>query len=290
MFSASWMTIYTAAGLNAIIAMGLYFSNSAGALSVAHAALAGIGGYASAIFTTNMGWPFWLAMSISVVIGMSIGGVLALITSRMNELVAGLTTLAFGQVMVVLAFNWDYVGGANSFVGIRLQTSTLLVWICLLLTIAMGWWFERSSLGYAALAIRHGKRAAAAMGIKIRSTQVTVFALGAGVAALGGGLRSHYVLVQNPNQMAFWISVNYVIFWVLGGSYSFWGAAVGALLLTIIPELLRFSIEPRFIFYGLALTVLVIVQPDGIIRRVPLGDDGIIKRRFKMMRLEAARR
>lgn len=271
LFSGFWAATLTTAGLNAVITMGLYFSNSAGALSVAHAALAGMGGYVAAVLTTNFGWPFLLAILAGMVVGFGVGAFLAAVTLRMNELVAGLTTLAFGETMVIIAFNIDYIGGANSFSGIPLLTTLGNVYLVLAVVVFAAWRFERSRLGLAAEACRHTPVAAAAMGIDVTRMKVLVFAIGSAIAALGGVLRAHYFLVQGPEDMAFWESVNYTIFWVFGGSYSFWGSAVGAIFLTIVPELLRFSLHERFILYGILLVVMVILRPQGAITRVPLG-------------------
>src|SRR5215831_542188 len=98
---AFWVVTLITAGLNAVVTMGLYFSNSAGALSACHAALAGMGAYLAAVLTTNFGWPFPVALAAGAVIGFATGMLLAVVTLRMNELVAGLTTLAFGETMVI---------------------------------------------------------------------------------------------------------------------------------------------------------------------------------------------
>lgn len=268
---AFWVVTLITAGLNAIITMGLYFSNSAGALSACHAALAGMGAYLGAVLTTNFDWPFPLALLAGAAIGFATGMLLALMTLRMNELVAGLTTLAFGETMVIIAFNIDYIGGANGFIGIPLQTNFDAVYLVLALVVFAAWRFDRSRLGYAARACRDNVQAAAAMGINTSWVKLLVFALGSGIAGLGGVLRAHYVLVQNPDDMGFFFSVNYLIFWVFGGSYTFWGPVFGALFLTILPELLRFSLYDRFIIYGVILTAIVIVRLQGVITRVPMG-------------------
>jgi branched-chain amino acid transport system permease protein len=268
---AFWVVTLITAGLNAIITMGVYFSNSAGALSACHAALAGMGAYLGAVLTTNFDWPFPVALLAGALIGFVIGMLLALMTLHMNELVAGLTTLAFGETMVIIAFNLDYIGGANGFIGIPLQTTFDNVYLLLALLVFAAWRFDRSRLGYAARACRDNAHAAAAMGINTPWVKTLVFALGSGIAGLGGVLRAHYVLVQNPDDMGFFFSVNYLIFWVFGGSYTFWGPVFGALFLTILPELLRFSLYDRFIIYGVILTAIVIVRLQGVITRVPLG-------------------
>src|SRR3989442_3236275 len=113
---AFWVVTLITAGINAIITMGVYFSSSAGALSAAHAAIAGMGAYTGAVLTTNFDWPFPVALLAGALVGFVIGLLLSLLTLRMNELVAGLTTLAFGETMVIIAFNLDYIGGAHGFI------------------------------------------------------------------------------------------------------------------------------------------------------------------------------
>src|SRR2546426_12798320 len=120
---AFWVVTLITAGINAIITMGVYFSNSAGALSAAHAAIAGMGAYTGAVLTTNFDWPFPVALLAGALVGCVIGLLLSLLTLRMNELVAGLTTLAFGETMVIIAFNLDYIGGANGFICISFETT-----------------------------------------------------------------------------------------------------------------------------------------------------------------------
>ena len=269
--SGFWEVTLITAGMNSIIAMGLYFSNSAGALSVAHAAIAGMGAYMAAVLTTNFGWPFPLALLFGAGVGFASGVFLALVTVRMNELVAGLTTLAFGETIAVIAFNTDYIGGANSFIGIPLHTTFGVVYLVLAIVVFAGWRYDRSRLGYAARAVRDSPVTAAAMGINVTWVKTMAFALGGAIAGIGGGFRAHYILVQNPDDMTFFFSLNFLIFWVFGGSYVVWGPLFGAMFLTIVPELLRFSIYERYIMYGLILTAIIVLRPQGVITRIPMG-------------------
>src|SRR5262249_3519763 len=214
---AFWVVTLITAGINAIITMGVYFSNAAGALSACHAAIAGMGAYVGAVLTTNFEWPFLVALLAGVLVGFLTGMLLALVTLRMNELVAGLTTLAFGETMVIIAFNLDYIGGANRFFRIPPGITFPAVFIVLSpvflpLVVLGAWRLDRPRLGYAARACRDNAHAAAAMGINTPWVKTLVFALGGGIAGAGGVLRAHYVLVQNPEDMGFFFSVNYLIF------------------------------------------------------------------------------
>jgi branched-chain amino acid transport system permease protein len=262
-----WTPVLITAGINSIIALGLYITMSSGPLSVAHAALAGMGGYLSAVLTTNFGWPFPLAIVAGMALGFGTGFLLGLLIVRMNELVAGLTTLGFGETMAVIAFNIDYIGGANAFSGIPLRTSLSLVYVALAVVLLVAWRYDHSRLGYAARATRDNAVTADAMGIDITWVKAVTFAIGAALAALGGVLRAHYILVQGPEDLGFFVSVQFLIFVVFGGSYTFWGPLFGAMTLTILPELLRFSAKDRFVIYGVLLTVMVILRPQGLITR-----------------------
>src|SRR5262249_37817238 len=122
-FATFWTPVLITAGINSIIALGLYITMSSWPLPVAHAALAGMGGYLGAVLTTNFGWPFPLAILAGTALGLVTGLLLGLLIVRMNELVAGLTTLGFGETMAVIAFNIDYIGGANAVTRIPLRPS-----------------------------------------------------------------------------------------------------------------------------------------------------------------------
>lgn len=274
-FVTFWTPVLITAGINSIIAVGLYITMSSGPLSVAHAALAGMGGYLGAVMTTNFGWPFSLAILAGTALGFVTGLLLGLLIVRMNELVAGLTTLGFGETMAVIAFNTDYIGGANAFTGIPLRTTLGLVYAVLAVVLFAAWRYDHSRLGFAARATRDSPATAAAMGINTIWVKSFTFGIGAAIAALGGVLRAHYILVQGPEDMGFFVSVGILIFVVFGGSYTFWGPLFGGMVLTILPELLRFSAKDRFIIYGVLLTVMVIIRPQGLITRVPTGGRGL---------------
>jgi branched-chain amino acid transport system permease protein len=271
LISPYWDSVATTAGITAIIVLGLYISNSAGALSVAHAALAGMGAYTGAVLTTNFGWPFIAAIAAGCVVA-AVGGVfLALVTLRMNPLVAGLTTLAFGETMVVIAYNINYIGAASSFYGIPPDTSLGAVYITLAIAMFFAWRFESSRLGLAARACRDDRVAADAAGINVTWVKTAVFTLGAALAGVGGVLSAHYILVVRPSDLSFQNSLPLLIMWVFGGSYFFVGPVFGALTLSFLPELLRFSDQTRYMLYGLVLTAVIVRRPQGLIGRVPLG-------------------
>ena len=264
---AFWEPIFIICLINVIFVTGLYINALSGILQLCTAALAGVGGYASAILTTNLGWSFIPSVIVGAFCGAVIGMLLAVITARMAVFILKLATLAFGEVVVILAFNLDYIGGANSFTGIPLETNLLVALIGAALAIYVAWQIDRSPTGYAARCVRDDPVATAAVGISILKIRTLTFALGAAIIAMGGAIQAHYFLVINPTELGFFVSLTYIIFLVVGGIQTLWGPILMAIVLTVIPEAMRFANEYRLVLYGFIVVVIVLLRPEGLITR-----------------------
>ena len=191
--------------LNVTMALGLYITALSGQLSMATAAIAGVGAYTSAILTAKWGWPFLPAIVLAATAGAAVGAVLALITLRMRDFILKLTTLAFGEALSVLAFNWDYIGGANSFTGITLYTSFRnACWRPCSRFMSLGASTARGSgLRHAPCAttrLRHRPWAC-----RCSRLRIITFALGSAVVGFGGAMQAHYVLVISPSDLGFFV-------------------------------------------------------------------------------------
>lgn len=252
---------------NVIFAAGLYVTVLSGQLSMATAAIAGVGGYVGAILTTNINWPLPAAILASVVACGVLGGLIGLITMRMRDFILKLTTLAIGEMLAVTAFNIDYIGGANGFSGIPLLTTLTVTAISAACALFIAWGFDHSRLGLAARATRDDDLAANSMGVNTRKVRLVTFIIGSALIGWGGVLQAHYVSMVSPHDMGFFPSLMIVIFLLFGGMYSLWGPVLAAILLTMLPELLRFTNEYRMIFYGLLITIVILRFPEGILRR-----------------------
>ena len=257
--------------LNVVMALGLYITAMSGQVSMATAAIAGVGGYLSAILTVKFDWLFLPAIALGAVGGAVVGIFLALVTLKMRDFILKLTTLAFGEALAVLAFNWDYIGGANSFTGIGLKTT---IWTALAATavaLYVTWRFDGSRLGFASRAVRDDPIAASAMGISIAQVRTITFAVGGALVGMGGAIQGHYMLVISPHDLGFFISLNFIIFLLFGGLQTMWGPVLGAALLTALPEVLRFTNEYRLILFGLIIVLVVLLRPNGLLTRTPTG-------------------
>ena len=203
--------------LNVCMALGLYITALSGQLSMATAAIAGVGGYFSAILTVKLGWLLLPATMLAALAAAAVGTLLALVTLKMRDFILKLTTLAFGEALSVLAFNWDYIGGANSFTGIGLKTNVWTALAAALIALYVAWRFDGSRLGFACRAVRDDPLAASAMGISITQVRTVSFALGAALVGMAGAIQAHYVLVISPHDLGFFVSLNFIIFLLFGG-------------------------------------------------------------------------
>lgn len=253
--------------INVIFVAGLYVNALSGILQLCTAALAGIGGYTSAVLTTNIGWSFVPSVIVGSLCGAVIGTLLAVITARMPVFILKLVTLAFGEMVVILAFNLDYIGGANSFTGIPLETNLLVASIGAALAVYLAWQIDSSATGYAARCVRDDPVAAAAVGISILNIRIVTFALGAAIIAMGGAIQAHYLLIINPVELGFFVSLTYMIFLIVGGIQTLWGPLLTAIVLTALPEAMRFASAYRLVLYGLIVVVIVLLRPEGLVTR-----------------------
>lgn len=167
--------------------------------------------------------------------------------------------------------NWDYIGGANSFTGIELKTTIWTVVAVTLIAVFTAWRFDGSRLGFASRAVRDDPIAAGAMGVSLAEVRSVTFALGGALIGMAGAVQGHYMLVISPHDRGFFVSLNFIMFLLFGGLQTMWGPVVGAVLLTALPELLRFSSQYRLILYGLIIVLVVLLRPDGLLTRRPTG-------------------
>lgn len=253
--------------LNVIFVAGLYITALSGQLSMATAAIAACGGYLGAILTTNFNWPLPAAVAVAILACGTLGGLIAAITLRMRDFILKLTTLAIGETLAVLAFNIDYIGGANGFSGIPILTTLGITVASACAALFIAWSFDNSRLGLASRATRDDDVAANSMGVNLKTVRLLTFIIGSAVIGWGGALQAHYVLLVSPHDMGFFPSLTIIIFLLFGGMYSLWGPVLAAVLLTMLPELLRFTNEYRMIFYGLLITVVILRRPDGLVLR-----------------------
>ncbi|HMI32477.1 MAG TPA: branched-chain amino acid ABC transporter permease [Candidatus Limnocylindrales bacterium] len=273
--------------INVMLALSLNLVNGiTGQFSIGHAGFMAVGAYASAAYTVYAvpllfgpqyaanGWltaaAFLLAILVGGLVSAAAGFLVGLPSMRLRGDYLAIVTLGFGEIIRVAILNIDAVGGARGFAGIPVRTN--LAWVLggAWLTFAVIRNLMRSYHGRALLAIREDEIAAEALGVPTTRYKVTAFVIGAFFAGAAGALFSHYTYLHT-NSFTFMKSIEVVIMVVLGGMGSLTGSILGALLLTALPELLRFASAQRLIIYSLLLIVLMIARPQGILGRRELS-------------------
>ncbi len=274
-------------GLNIVVGLG-------GILHLGYAAFYAVGAYTYALifrFTNEyfmaMGWNneamFWIALPIAGGVSALFGIILTLPVLRLRGDYLAIVTLSFGEITRMILQNWDKVTLGPSgipnvprpwFFGIRMTPviATKYIYYILIglvvLTIFVVRRLENSRLGRAWEAMREDEIASQAMGINISRAKLTTFALGALWAGFAGVLLAAKTTVVNPNSFTIWESVIVLCVVVLGGMGSIPGVILGALIIVLLPEYLRAFSQFRMLIFGLALVLMMIFRPSGIIKKV----------------------
>jgi branched-chain amino acid transport system permease protein len=286
-------------GINVIAAYSFFAPFKTGQVSIGQAGFMAVGAYASATLTQKYAIPFLIALPIGGLIAGVVGVVVGFPALRIKGIYLLLLTLGFSEIIQVVVLSWDYVGGAQGFRNIPFNPHTLdYVIVVIVAMIVFFGRLERSSLGRAMDSIHQDETAAEVMGIDVVRLKLLAFGIGAMAAGLAGALYAHHATYIDSTTFNVMMSVEILTFVVVGGGSTYWGPAVGATVLTLLPELLRtlhdwlellpvewtsffpmnriyeflygfldFENAKRLIAYGIVLIVMMIVRPDGLLTR-----------------------
>lgn len=258
--------IFIQIGINIILGLSLYITFATGQVSLGHAGFMAIGGYASAVITVKLGGSLPVALLVAVVLAGFFGLLVGYPALRLGGIYLAIATLGFGIIVAVFFENFPYTGGSMGMQGMT-GTTVYLVWGLVVLISFMTWQLTNSRWGRAFQAVREDEIAAKSMGINVTFIKVVAFVLGAAVAGIAGALDAHYMFYIDSHNYSFFRSVEMLLFLILGGSEVIWGPILGAIILTSLPEVLRFMQEYRMVFYGSLMVFMMIVRPQGILDR-----------------------
>ncbi len=254
----------------------------AGQVSLGHAAFYGIGAYASALAALHWHWPFPASALAAILVAGLCGLGLGLPTLRLKEDYLAIVTLGFGVIVDLVFLNLDITGGPDglpgipppSFWGMSFRTPwhyLILVTVTIILVLIATYRLVDSYHGRALRAIRDHEVTAQVMGINSPAYKVVIFTLAAGLAGLAGSLYAHYITFINPESFGLHTSILILAMVVLGGMGSIAGSILGAVILTILPEMLRQTHGYQDLIYGGLLMILLIWRPEGLLGRGKLS-------------------
>jgi len=243
-----------------------------------------IGAYSMAVLTSESplglgGLTFWEALPFCLLIAAAAGILLGIPVLRMRGDYLAIVTLGFGEIIRILALSdllKPFIGGAQGvlkipkppFLGLSLIKPEQFYYVILagcLLAAFVSWRLSESRLGRQWMALREDEDVAEAMGIKLVSTKLLAFAIGAAFSGLAGAFFASKLTSIFPHSFKLEISINVLVLIILGGMGSLPGVVVGALILVGMPELLREFAEYRLLMYGALLIVMMLAKPEGFI-------------------------
>lgn len=227
-------------GIFTILAISLDIVNGyTGQFSIGHAVFMAVGGYVAAYLTFYHQVPFILATIAGAIAAGIFGLIIGIPTLRLRGDYLAIATLGFAEIIRVILLNLDIVGGARGFAGIANYSNFDTVLIFTIISFLLIYNFTRSAYGRALLAIREDEVAAECMGVPTTYFKVLAFVLASFFAGIAGSLYGHYLMFLHPNDFGFMRSIEILVMIVLGGMGNLWGAFLGAIVLSILPETLR---------------------------------------------------
>ncbi|MFC4767840.1 branched-chain amino acid ABC transporter permease [Effusibacillus consociatus] len=271
LYSGSLILIYIiiAMSLNLLLGYG-------GQISIGHASFLAIGAYSSAILTLSFGLPFVLALPLSGLFTALVGFIVGLPAVKLSGHFLAVATLGFGVAIPELLLKWDSVTGGFSglfpekpvILGYAFDTDMKMYFLLLVAVLLITWLMKNlihSRIGRAFVAIRESEIAATAMGINVPLYKALMFSLSAFYTGLAGSLYAHFVSFISPHDFNISISFIALAMVVVGGFASIPGSYIGAILLTMIPQLTEHIPGLSLVLTGVALVAVILFLPNGLV-------------------------
>jgi branched-chain amino acid transport system permease protein len=275
-----YLDVLTGIGINIILAVSLNLVNGyTGQFSLGHAGFMSVGAYLSAAVSVFLG-PKLLGVAGGSALQQNALFLAALLTGGLAAATAGLivgvpslrlkgdylalVTLGFGEIIRVIFQNVEKLGGALGLNGIPPYTTSFWVLAFVALTIFVVVCLVHSTYGRGFLATRDDELASEAVGLNTTRYKIVAFVVAAFFAGIAGGLYGHFKLTITPTGFDFTKSIEIVVMVILGGMGNTVGVILAAVLLTLLPELLRPIAEYRMVLYSFLLIVLTLARPQGL--------------------------
>jgi branched-chain amino acid transport system permease protein len=262
--------------INAIATMGVNIGMGfAGLVSIGHAGFAAIGAYACTLLMLHWDVPYLVALPIGAAAAALAGVVIGIPALRLSPLYIAMVTFGFGQAVNYLVVNWiELTRGPNGMTvpeivvlgsALSPQSIFLLVVIVFAALLWLSWNIRRTRMGRAFMAVRESTIAAQSMGVPVARYKTVAFGISSFYGGLAGGLYAAVSGFINPDAFTFGVSISYVTMNVVGGLGTLSGPLIGALLLTLLTEMLRSFAEYKEFLTGIVLLLFLVLMPSGLI-------------------------
>jgi branched-chain amino acid transport system permease protein len=263
-FYAAHSNLINQIGINALLALSIWVTLSCGQLSLGNMGFMAIAAYSAVLLVKDAHWPFVVAVLVGSLAAALIGLILGWPVLRLRGVFLAIATIGFGEIVRIFAVNLDITGGAEGINGVPPLTTPVVVYIALGVTLFFLWRLRRSRAGRAFAAIAQDEVAAEGLGINTTAYKLAAFTLGAFVAGYGGALAAFASYFIGPSDFGFSKAVDMLAYAVAGGVDALGGPVLGAALLTLLPEILRFMQNYRDVANGLILLLVIVFLPSGL--------------------------
>jgi branched-chain amino acid transport system permease protein len=281
---SSWPNVLSEdIGIYILLAIGLnVVVGQAGMLDLGYVAFYAVGGYSLALLATRQHWNFWIILPVGIVIATLAGLILGAPTLRLRGDYLAIVTLGFGQIISTAANNFNFDGGPQgvseiphppsighikvfTYGVIDFKPYYYLVLAAIFLAVFAVRRLERSRVGRAWVAIREDEDAAELMGVPTYRFRLWAFAIGAAVGGGGGVFFATQANHIDPTIFSYTVSILVVAAVVLGGSGNLFGVVLGGFMVAWLPERFRGFANYRVLVFGVALVVMMIFRPQGLL-------------------------
>ena len=252
--------------INLIFAYGIFVPAAAGQINLGGAGFQAIGAYSAGWLSSVAMLPVWLTIPAAMLIAGLIGFLISFPVLRTRGVYMVLATFAFGEAIAGFLLRTDFFGGAIGMVVPAHVEISILV-CCAFAVTLLTFYLMATRFGLAMRSINDDEAAAVLMGVNVSAVQVAAFTIGGAFAGLSGALYAHnfsFVEAQYFNSL---LSIYVLLFVLIGGVQTAWGPLIGTLVFTLLPEFMRIGGSWRYVVFGAAIVVLMMVRPQGIVTR-----------------------
>ena len=250
-------------GINVILAVSLNLTTGfLGELTLGHAGFMSVGAYAGALFSIYSKLPYFPGFLLSLLIGGVVAAIFGLIIGvpvlRLKGDYLAIVTLAFGEIIRSVITNLTITGGAAGLNNIPMYTSYISVYVVVVITILLIMNLVNSRHGRAICSIREDDIAAESVGISLTKYKILAFVSAAFFAGMAGVLYSHNLGFVQAKTFDYNKSIEILVIVVLGGMGSIKGSVISAIIITVLPEVLRGMDDFRMLIYAVVLIAMML--------------------------------
>ncbi len=265
--------------INIIVAYSVFVPASAGLLNLGAAGFVLLGAYTAGAVTSLHELPLGLALACGVLLSGAVAFLVSFPILRTRGIYMVLATFAFAEVVGGVLLNIPALGGAAG-LSVMAYAGLPVVIPCAIGTVLFVAWLMRTRFGLSVRAVHDDESVAHLFGVHLRMTQVLAFTVGGAIGGLGGGLLVHQFNFIDVQSTGVLFSIYVLLYVLMGGTQTVWGPLFGAVFFTLVPEALRklSTLDPalksleggRYMVFGIAVVLLMMWRPQGVITRTML--------------------